>query len=48
MAVILTAQARDPLLEAEASLYGASCVVSPETPTELLALVSKTFASQPM
>jgi DNA-binding response OmpR family regulator len=48
MAVILTAQARDPLLEAEASSYGASCVVSPETPTELLELVSRTFASQPM
>jgi DNA-binding response OmpR family regulator len=47
MAVILTAEAKDPLLEAEASSYGASCVVSPETPTELLALVSRAFASQP-
>jgi DNA-binding response OmpR family regulator len=48
MAVILTALVKDPLLEAEACSYGASCVVSPETPLELLALVSRTFASQLM
>jgi DNA-binding response OmpR family regulator len=48
MAVILTAPVKDPLLEAEACSYGASCVVSPETATELLALVSRTFASLPM
>jgi len=48
MAAILTAPAKDPLLEAEASIYGATCVPTPETSTELLALVSSTFASQPM
>jgi DNA-binding response OmpR family regulator len=48
MAAILTAMQRDPVLEAEASSYGASCVVSPETSTEVLALVSRAFASQPM
>jgi DNA-binding response OmpR family regulator len=48
MAAIITAQAKDPVLEAEASTYGASCVVAPETSAELLALVSRTFTSQPM
>jgi DNA-binding response OmpR family regulator len=48
MAAILTAHARDPVLEAEASSYGAACVLTPETSAELLALVSSTFASQPM
>jgi DNA-binding response OmpR family regulator len=48
MAVILTALVRDPVLEAEACSYGASCVVSPETASEVLALVSRTFAAQPM
>jgi DNA-binding response OmpR family regulator len=48
MAVILTARDKDPLLEAEAFSYGAACVVSPDLPTEMLALVSRTFASQPM
>jgi DNA-binding response OmpR family regulator len=48
MAAIITAHAKDPVLEAEASTYGASCVVAPETSAELLALVSRTFTSQPM
>ena len=48
MSAILTASAKDTVLEAEASVYGASCVVAPETPAELLALVSRTFASRPM
>jgi DNA-binding response OmpR family regulator len=48
MAAIVTAHRKDPVLEAEASTYGASCVVAPETSAELLALVSRTFASQPM
>jgi DNA-binding response OmpR family regulator len=48
MAAILTAQVKDPVLEAEASTYGAACVVAPETSAELLALVSRTFAAQPM
>jgi DNA-binding response OmpR family regulator len=48
MAAILTAHEKDPLLEAEASTYGAACVLTPETSAELLALVSSTFASQPM
>jgi DNA-binding response OmpR family regulator len=48
MAAILTAHVKDPFLEAEASTYGASCVVAPQTPSEVVALVSKTFASQPM
>ena len=48
MAAIVTAPAKDPLLEAEASTYGAACVVAPQTFTELLALVSSAFASMPM
>ena len=35
MAIILTATEKDPLLEAEACSYGASCVVSPRTPTAI-------------
>jgi DNA-binding response OmpR family regulator len=48
MVAILTAPAKDPVLEAEASRYGASCVVAPDTSDELLALVSQTFASMPV
>jgi DNA-binding response OmpR family regulator len=48
MAAIITANAKDPVLEAEASTYGAACVVAPETSAEVLALVSHTFASRPM
>ncbi len=48
MAAILTANSKDTVLEAEASTYGASCVVAPETPAEVIAMVSRTFASQPM
>jgi len=48
MAAIVTAQTKDPVLEAEALNYGASCVVAPQTSVELLALVSQTFASKPM
>jgi two-component system response regulator GlrR len=48
MAAILTAHVKDPILEAEASAYGASCVVAPQTSAEVLDLVSRTFATQPM
>lgn len=48
MSAILTAHVKDPILEAEALTYGASCVIAPETSAELLALVSRTFASKPM
>jgi DNA-binding response OmpR family regulator len=48
MAAILTAHEKDPVLEAEASSYGAACVLTPETSAELLALVSTAFAAQPM
>jgi DNA-binding NtrC family response regulator len=48
MSAILTAQSKDPVLEAEAMIYGASCVIAPETSAELLQLVSQTFASKPM
>ena len=48
MAAIVTAGFNDPLLDAEATTYGASRVVAPRTAAELLALVSRTFASQPM
>jgi DNA-binding NtrC family response regulator len=48
MAAIVTAGSKDPVLEAEATVYGASCVVAPQNSTELLALVSRTFASRPM
>ena len=46
MSAILTADARDPVLEAEASTYGASCVIPPNTSAELLALVWQTIASK--
>ena len=46
MSAILTADTKDPVLEAEASTYGASCVIPPETSAELLALVSLTIASK--
>ena len=46
MSAILTADTKDPVLEAEASTYGASCVIAPETSAELLALVSQTIASK--
>jgi DNA-binding response OmpR family regulator len=48
MAAILTAHEKDPVLEAEASTYGAACVLTPETSAELLELVSSAFASQHM
>src|SRR5437762_2595868 len=48
MAAIVTAHTKDPVLEAEALNFGASCVVAPRTSAELLALVSRTFASKPM
>jgi DNA-binding response OmpR family regulator len=48
MTAIVTAQTKDPVLEAEALNFGASCVVAPQTSAELLALVSQTFASRPM
>lgn len=48
MAAIVTAGCKDPVLEAEATIYGASCVVAPRNSSELLALVSRTFAARPM
>ena len=47
MAAIITASVEDPLLEAEASSYGAACVVAPETSAEMVGLVSRTFAAHP-
>jgi len=48
MAAIVTASFNDPLLDAEATSYGAARVVAPRNEIELLALVSRTFASKPM
>ena len=48
MAAIVTADHKDPVLEAEAETFGASCVVAPETSAELLSVVQRTFASRPM
>jgi PleD family two-component response regulator len=48
MAAIVTASAKDPVLEAEATTFGANCVVAPRNSTELLALVTRTFAMRPM
>ena len=48
MSAIVTAGCKDPVLEAEATTYGARCVVAPRTSNELLALVSGTFAARPM
>jgi DNA-binding response OmpR family regulator len=48
MAAIVTACRKDPVLEAEAKNYGAACVVAPQSSSELLSLVSRTFAAQPM
>jgi DNA-binding response OmpR family regulator len=48
MAAIVTVEADDPVLQAEASSFGAVCAVSPMSAPELLALVSRTFATRPM
>jgi len=48
MSAIVTTPARDPILEAEASVFGASCVVAPENRAELLAVVARAFSSRPM
>jgi PleD family two-component response regulator len=48
MAAIVTAGSKDPVLEAEAATFGASCAVAPRNSTELLALVTRTFAMRPM
>lgn len=48
MAAIITTGSDDPVLKAEAHTYGAKCVVVPRSSNELLALVTSTFASQPM
>jgi len=48
MAAIVTSGCKDPVLEAEAIICGARCVVAPTNSSELLELVSQTFASQPM
>ena len=48
MAAIVTAGAKDPVLEAEAATFGASCAVAPRNSTEILALVTRIFAMRPM
>jgi len=48
MTAIVTTPAKDPILEAEASVFGASCVVAPESRAELLAVVTRVFSSRPM
>src|SRR5262249_1715312 len=48
MTAIVTTRARDPILEAEASVFGASCVVAPESRTGLLAVVARAFSTRPM
>jgi DNA-binding NtrC family response regulator len=48
MSAIVTTPAEDPMLEAEASAFGASCVVAPASRAQLLAVVSRTFSSRPM
>jgi DNA-binding response OmpR family regulator len=48
MAAIITARFTDSMLEAEATSVGAARVVAPTSASELLALVSRTFASKPM
>jgi adenylate cyclase len=48
MAAIVTAGCKDPVLEAEATTFGASCIVQPGNPSELLAAVSRSFALRPM
>jgi DNA-binding NtrC family response regulator len=48
MASIVTSGCKDSVLEAEAITCGARCVVAPKNSSELLELVSQTFASQPM
>lgn len=48
MAAIVTADANDPVLQAEARSFGAACAVAPISAPELLSLVSRTFAMRPM
>ncbi|HJZ70332.1 MAG TPA: response regulator [Vicinamibacterales bacterium] len=45
---IVTTPAKDPILEADASVFGASCVVAPEGRAELLAVVTRALSSRPM
>ena len=47
MAAIVTADTNDPVFQAEASSFGAACAIAPSAP-ELLALVSRAFATRPM
>jgi len=48
MTAIVTTPRKDPVLEAEASVFGASCVIAPESRAELLAVVARAFSSRPM
>jgi DNA-binding NtrC family response regulator len=47
-AAIVTAEERDPTLEAEAITCGASCAPAPLSSADVLALVARAFAARPM
>src|SRR5262249_15045161 len=48
MTAIVTMPADDPVLTAEATVFGASCIVAPGSRAERLAVVSRAFSSRPM
>jgi len=45
---IVTTPSRDPVLEADATVFGAACVVAPASRAEVLAVVLRAFSSRPM
>ena len=48
LVAIVTTPSRDPVLEADATIFGAACVVTPASRAEVLAVVLRAFSSRPM
>ena len=48
MSAIVTTPTKDSVLEADATVFGAACVVAPDNRAEILAMVTRAFSSRPM
>ena len=48
LVAIVTTPSRDPVLEADATVFGAACVVAPSSRAEVLAVVLGAFSARPM
>lgn len=48
LVAIVTTPAEDPVLQADATAFGAACVVAPSSRAEVLAVVLRAFSSRPM